>query len=192
MIDFDECFPEQVRGEYYVIRHEVTSFLSDPKKGYDDVVSFLQQEVPHLRSIKAKLSKTDVFYQKVSSYVVEACLQKIISAVNEELSRLDSLRLKYEAPNYIHFRTLKDIAKKSWAVYQIMDKMDMEYMFKYERYLPSRNTMRIICTSLSIETRTKWQMFLHRDFDGFSVLGVLAILFVVIAIIIDLFSKLSQ
>lgn len=146
MIDFDEYYPEQVRGEYYVVRHEITSFLSDPKKGYDDVMSFLQQEMPHLRSIRAKLGKTDMFYQKVSSYVVEACLQKIIPAVNDEQSRLDSLGLKYEAPNYIHFRTLKDIAKKSWAAYQIMDKMDMEYMFRYERYLPSRNTLRMICT----------------------------------------------
>lgn len=187
MIDFEEYFPYQVRGEYYVVRHEITSFLLDPKKGYDDVMSFLQQEMPHLRSIRAKLGKTDMFYQKVSSYVVEACLQKIIPAVNDEQSRLDSLGLKYEAPNYIHFRTLKDIAKKSWAAYQIMDKMDMEYMFKYERYLPCRNTLRMICTSLSIETRTKWQMFRHRDFDGFSVLGILAIIFVVIAIIIGLF-----
>lgn len=111
MIDFEEYFPYQVRGEYYVVRHEITSFLLDPKKGYDDVMSFLQQEMPHLRSIRAKLGKTDMFYQKVSSYVVEACLQKIIPAVNDEQSRLDSLGLKYEAPNYIHFRTLRILLK---------------------------------------------------------------------------------
>ena len=164
MIDFDEYFPEQVQGEYFVVRHEITSFMLDPKKGYDDVMSFLQQERPHIRSIRAKLGKTDMFYQKVSSYVVEACLQKIIPAVNDEQSRLDSSGLKYEAPNYNHFRTLKDIAKKSWAAYQIMDKMDMEYMFKYERYLPSRNTLQKICASLSIETRSRWQIFLQGTF----------------------------
>lgn len=166
MIDFEEYFPDQVRGEYYVVRHEITSFLLDPKKGYDDVKSFLQQEVPHLRSIRAKLGKTDMFYQKVSSYVVEACLQKIIPAVNDEQSRLDSLGLKYEAPNYIHFRTLKDIAKKSWAAYQIMDKMDMEYMFRYERYLPSRNTLQMICEDLLIETRTKGEIFKQKAGDS--------------------------
>ncbi len=183
MIDFDEYFPEQVRGEYYVVRHEITSFLSDPKKGYGDVISFLQQEMPHLRSIKAKLGKTDMFYQKVSSYVVEACLQKIIPAVNAEQNRLESLRLKYEAPNYIHFRTLKDISKKSWAAYQIMDKMDMEYMFKYERYLPSRNTLQTICTSLSIETRTKSQIFMQGTLiDVIRVVAIIVALFVLIGI----------
>ena len=153
MLDLDIIVPDVIQGEYNVISHRLMDFMDDSKT-YNDAMSFLREMNPHLASIRGKIGKSDLAYLRISSMVVEAILQKIIPAINQEQSRVEAMHIRYEPVNYSLFRDLKEVANVSWALYRVMDKMDMEYQFKYERYLPSRRTLEQICSELSIDTRT--------------------------------------
>lgn len=152
--EFDDySCPDAVRGENNVLKNQVTEFLLDKQKSYADVISFLAKEKKHLDSVKAKIGKNHESYIMMSTLVVNACLVKIIPAINAEQERLDYMGFQYEPLHYDDFRKLKDIAATSWKAYSIMDSMIMEYQFKEEQYLPSKATLKKICEGMSIDTR---------------------------------------
>lgn len=158
-ISDDFYCPEVVRGEYNVLKHQITEFLMNTQKGYADVIPFLSQEKKHLDSVRAKIGKDAEPYIMMSSFVVNACLIKIIPAINDEQERLDRMGAQYDPLHYDDFRKLKDIATTSWNAYKIMDRMAMEYQFKEEQYLPSRATLKKICAGMGLDARDVKEKF---------------------------------
>ena len=161
MIDNFDC-PDVVRGEYNVLTNQVEEFLRDKQKDYSDVITFLSMEKRHLDSVRGKIGKDSVPYIMMSSLVVNACLVKIIPAINAEQDRLDRMGIQYSPLYYDEFQKLKDIARVSWSAYSIMDRMPMEYQFKEENYLPSRATLKKICEGMEIDTRSGKEKFSDR------------------------------
>lgn len=194
-ISDDFYCPEVVRGEYNVLKHQISEFLMNTQKGYADVIPFLSQEKKHLDSVRAKIGKDAEPYIMMSSFVVNACLVKIIPAINDEQERLDRMGAQYDPLHYDEFRKLKDIATTSWNAYKIMDRMAMEYQFKEEQYLPSRATLKKICAGMGLDARDVKEKFsdhLEKSLDPDNgCLGIIitrgiivAILFVVLWIIV--------
>ena len=146
--------PDVIRGECNVLKHQVADFLLDNKKSYSDVIPFLAMEKKHLDSAKSKIGKDAEAYIMMSTLVINACLVKIIPAINAEQERLDYMGIQYGPLHYDEFRKLKDIAATSWKAYSILDRMAMEYQFKEEQYLPSKATLKKICDGMGLDTRS--------------------------------------
>lgn len=146
--------PFNVRGEYNVIRNEINDFVSNPRYTYKDVMPFLEQEKKHLKSIKDKLGKDDLFYVAISTDVVETCLKKINDSLNSEKNKIARLSIKYEPQYYSYYRELKDVSQDSWAILKELDKMAMEYQFRYEQYTPTYASIKATCDELGIDTRS--------------------------------------
>lgn len=185
--------PALIRGEYNVITKEIDRFRSDTSSSYKDVMCFLEQERPHLSSIKSKVGKRDLFYVTISTRVIEVCLEKINNALLQEKDRLSQLNLKYEPQFYSYYRDLKDISSVSWSLINHLDKMAMEYQFRYEQFIPTRNEIKKTCDGLCIDTRSKGVKLLN-SIDESPVTGCfgeLLIGFVKIVIVALLFSGIA-
>ncbi len=146
--------PALIRGEYNVITKEIAVFRSDASRSYKDVMPFLEQEKKHLNSIKDKLGKDDLFYVAISTDVVEACLKKINESFNTEKKKIASLSIKYEPQYYSYYRELKEVSQDSWAILKELQKMAMEYQFRFEQYTPTYASIKKTCDELGIDTRS--------------------------------------
>ena len=141
-----ELPPMEVVSEAKAIRKELEKFCKLPDK-IQYAIDLLQKTCPYLDSIKKRLGSTNAFYLKLSTQIVGNALHNLIEEVNE--SQKDET-IEFEGKQIpislfldrdAKIAKIKDALREAWNAIKLMDKFDMEYDFKTNRYNPNRSTL---------------------------------------------------
>lgn len=165
----DNMPPAEVAIETRKVKDELKKFCQLPDK-ISHAVTLLNDTKPLLQAIKTKLGATNPFYLSLSTQVVGNALHNVIEEVNQaqnyfmavvkavKESGIDPSILNYldneNSPARIIDSKVKPVLREAWKATVLMDSFDLESKFRAERYNPNRQSLKEMCDSLKISTRT--------------------------------------
>jgi len=138
-----ELPPMEVIEEDRAIRKELERFCKLPDK-IQYAIDLLNNTRPYLTTIKNRLGSTNAFYLKLSTQVVGNALHNIIEEINSMQKSLEfrlSISFGYEKRKLLE-NDLKPLLQDGWKAIKLMDKFDLEFDFKKNRYNPNRQSFK--------------------------------------------------
>lgn len=172
----DNMPPAEVFAEDKAIREELRKFCQLSDK-ICHAITLLKNTEPYLAAIKRKLGKSNKYYLKISTRVVENALHNVIEEVNEaqkydpgageefalnsQLSLLMSINLYEEKMRMnasIKYNHVKKVLQEAWKAIKLMDRFSKERNFRKTRYSPNRETLVRMCNKCEIPTYSDFNL----------------------------------
>lgn len=121
----------------------------------------------YIGSIKVACGINHPYYIRKSTQVVDYILSDIIDVVNSQLDHINSYSGYGIGTPKSSIDDLREIIMEAWQLMFLMDEFDMDPIFKQNRFLPNRNTLKNIinqarvnvCKSESIDMRSEKLLF---------------------------------
>lgn len=158
----DELPPASVMAQYRAIHEELRKFCNLPDK-ISYAITLLKATLPHLQKMKSIVGISDKKYLRLSTLVVNNALHNLIEEVNsvqqEENSEIDEYYIpraysdQDKVLNALHkAMMIKSALREAWDAILLMDRFDMEFDFKTNRYDVNRRTLKGLCNQVGILT----------------------------------------
>lgn len=163
----DELPPQDVRVYDRFIQEKLSHFsfeIIDRKKSSIEkinwMMTFLKICGPYIGSIKEYTGNRNPYYLRISTQIIRLVLNYTIEIINLNLELLKHL--------FGFIEDIRDLIKKTWLLTLMMDKFDIDPLFKQEVYLPNRVALKNIVDQAKvyvgqpepIDMRSEKQMFL--------------------------------
>ncbi len=148
--------PLDVMGQYKQLMQVIDNFSKLPSPTILETKKFLKEARPILKSMKKNLGKSDTFYLKISTHVVDKVLNYIIRNANYCIWEENILKKSKLRKTLRHLRDIMIYIKK----------FDMESDYRERKYDIQRSALQRICDKYEVTTPLTW------------VLGILTILIV--------------
>lgn len=161
--------PENVYDEDQLIRNELMKFYSLPHK-ISHAVTLLNNCMPILQNVKIKLGTSNIYYLKVSTFIVDNALNNIIEEVNDAQRTGDSKR------------HLKFVLKSALNAIKEIEMFDMEGRFKEERFYKNRTILYSLCSSYNVIKPPLKEYLKSEDSSGWQAALLLSIIVPIVAI----------
>ncbi|MDR1594731.1 MAG: hypothetical protein LBS43_09680 [Prevotellaceae bacterium] len=143
----DEKIKSKVKVQQYIDKLlELLNFFENKAKTIANAKELIYQANTHLFNIKAISQDDDSIYISLSTRVAFIAQNFVIEEVNKAQSSNDQF------DSIFGFTTLKSTLKNAWEVTQLIGSLEMQSDFIENRYNPNRNTLRDICSKLSVAT----------------------------------------
>lgn len=118
--------PVEVTSEHIAIHNFLRSFIDQPSLIVHSI-QLIRNCAPYIVAIKEKLGKSNEYYLKISTIIVNNALSNVIEEVNEAQTK--------------DFYVLKNTLVKAWRTQLYMDKFDLEPDYKNGRFKQCRKAL---------------------------------------------------
>lgn|GEM_PF-2590676 len=150
--------PQEVAEEYNAILQAMAHY-STQRATVENGRGLIQDTLPHLQAMRAKVGEQNTHYLKLSTLVAQIALSNLITQINEAqkpdpygLPMYDPYSPGYSSgysPGYKEH--IKSIVRTAWEVILMIDGFDLEAEFR-SYYATNRTTLQDLCQLIGVST----------------------------------------
>ena len=152
---FQNNYSEVVKGEVEIIHEGIEKFLDSDCESILDASSFLGSIKNPFMSIENKVGTNSIDYINISTEVVYATSNKLLSFFDYSSNQFAENKSAHEMVQF--FSDQRKNLEEALATFRILEHYNMDYAYRIKKFNKAKSEIENLCVEKGIDIRTKTQ-----------------------------------